>query len=132
METVSAAPHEDVARLQGDGLALGVDERDRGEDAEGAERDDERRQLDPGHQQPVDGLRGDGDGRSREQGQHARHAVVRDELRHQQRGQHHDRADGQVDAGREDDDGLADGQRADDGRPAGRPATGSATRRSGR
>ena len=43
------------------------------------------------------------------------HSVVDGELGHDHGGQDHDGADGKVDAGGEDDEGLGDGQGADDG-----------------
>ena len=64
---------------------------------------------------PLTTWRSDRDRRADQQREHPRHVLLVGQLRHDQRGQHHDRADRQVDAGGQDDQGLPGRERADDG-----------------
>ena len=104
-----------VDGLAADRLAARVRDHQRVEDVPGAERDDERRQPEPRHEQPVDEPaqgRHEKAERDREERGHAdRHG----QLAHDDRPEHHDRADRQVDPGGQDDQRLGGGQEADDG-----------------
>ena len=111
---------ERAGRSQLDRLALGVEQRDGGEDAQRAQGDDERRQPDPRHQQAVERA-GDASPTTMPMSSAstpgtplfgASLAITSDD-------EDHDRADRQVDAGGEDDQGLADRQGRRRPRPAG-------------
>ena len=49
--------------------AAGVEQRQRDEDVQGAEGDDERREPEPGHQEPVQRAGGESDDEAREEGE---------------------------------------------------------------
>jgi len=83
-------------------------------DVERAERDDERRQPHPRHERPVEHAEGDaGENAERDRRQRAE-ALVDRKLRHYDLPERHHGADGEVDPGREDHQGLTDREHADD------------------
>ena len=88
---------------------------EREEDAQRAQRHDERRHLQPGDEQAVEEAAGGAEGEADEQRQGPGDAEVGVELGHDDRGEDGDGPDGEVDAGGQDDDRLADGERPHDG-----------------
>ena len=93
-----------------DGLALRVPEVERAEDAPGAERDDERRQRRRVTRRPLIRPQASPVTRPRRKAIGTGRPTHR-ELAHHHRGEDHDRADREVDAGGEDDQGLARSRR---------------------
>ena len=98
-----------------DCLPAGVQQGQRGEDAERAQGDDERRQLEPGDQQPLSSPQQGADGKPMSRARKPGTPLFAARLAMTSMDRMHDGADGQVDAGGEDDQGLTDRQGGDDG-----------------
>ena len=81
-------------------------------DVQGAQRHDERRQLDAGHQQAVDQAKAGGDRQPAKHGGIGVDAVVDGKLGHDDAAERHHHAARQVNAGGQNDQRLADGQHA--------------------
>ncbi len=94
-----------------DRLSLAVDQPQRVEDVERAERDDERWESDLGDQPTVEGTEQHPDGCANQQGQHRRHPVVEKHLGHHEVSEQHRRPHRQIDACGEDDQCLTDRKR---------------------
>ena len=93
--------------------AGGVQQHQRREHVERAERDDERWQLEPGDEDAVEQAGGDAHPEPDHERERAGQTVHRRRLRTDHRRQQHQRADGEVDAGGQDDERLPDGECAD-------------------
>ena len=100
--------------LHADRFALRIVRVERPDDAERAERDDERRHLEPRHQNPVEIAEGGADQETDRKGDKRRNAAVNGQASHHHRRNDHDDADREIDARRQDDEGLADADNADD------------------
>ena len=98
-----------------DGAAGRVEEGERNEDVQRPESDDERWQPDLGHEQAVHGTGACPHQDPEQERERTGDAGVEGGLGHHHRREHHDGATGQVDAGGEDDQGLTDRERPDDG-----------------
>ena len=100
--------------LHADRFALRIEGVERADDAERAERDDERRHLEPRDKHAVEIAEGGADKEAERKGDDRRNAVVDRQASHHHRGNDHDDADRKIDAGGEDDQRLADAEDADD------------------
>ena len=97
-----------------DGFGMRIPQLERGEDTERAERDDERRQADVGHQRAVEGAHRRADGHRNGYGYSGRNARIDRQLAHHNHAQYQDGAHRKIDASGQDDHRLRNGDNADD------------------
>src|SRR4029079_11590634 len=97
-----------------DSLGARVPGVERAEDAPSAERDDERRQLEPGDDPAVEEAAGEPDEEPEDERGFDRPAVDDSGPAHYHMAEDHDRTDGKIDAGGQDHQGLRDTEDGND------------------